>query len=73
MNDHTIEFRNAKFSFTVNNEPVTVDSNVEHKTIVVFKATTVFHSMKICYCVNDAKNVLWEYIESIQYSEKKSS
>jgi hypothetical protein len=71
MSEHKIELRNIKFSFRVNGEPVTVDFNVVSKTIVVFSGVTVYTSNKNCYKSSDAETVLWEYIESIQFSNKK--
>jgi len=73
MNDFKIDFKSAKFFFLVNLQSITVDYNVVSGTVVIFRGVVVFQSTKKCYCVNDAKDVVWEYLESIQYSEKKSS
>jgi hypothetical protein len=73
MSEFKIEYKSAKFFFLVNLQSITIDYNVVSKTVVIFRGVAVYQSQKKCISENDARAVLWEYLESIQYSEKKSS
>lgn len=72
MSKHNVEMIAARFRFEVNNELLEVWYNETSKTIVVFRGVTVYTSQKRTLSSKDAETVVWQYLDSINYLQKKS-
>ena len=68
MVKHKIKLKRIVFDFLVNDQSVSIQFNEISRTIVIFKGITVYTSPHSVKSYKDAEEMLYRYLESINFS-----